>query len=94
MSSAQDEWLLDPNSSPDGLYSDELTQLATELDQRYEFDHISSISYALMVDLTASMLTTPNRSQRVDGHALRSVGLGCTLPTEILTTYLLTLGMK
>ncbi|KFZ17969.1 hypothetical protein V502_04341 [Pseudogymnoascus sp. VKM F-4520 (FW-2644)] len=32
---AQEEWLLDPNSS-DGLYSDGLTQLATELDQNAE----------------------------------------------------------
>ena len=48
---AQDGWPLDPNSSPDGLYSDGLTQLATELDQRYELDNISSISYALAVDL-------------------------------------------
>ncbi|KFZ16906.1 hypothetical protein V502_04835 [Pseudogymnoascus sp. VKM F-4520 (FW-2644)] len=48
---AQEEWPLDPNSSPDGLYSDGLTQLAMELDQRYELDHISSISYTLAVDL-------------------------------------------
>ncbi|OBT70872.1 hypothetical protein VF21_10066 [Pseudogymnoascus sp. 05NY08] len=41
---AQEEWLLDPNSHPDGLYSDGLTQLATELNQKYELDHISSIS--------------------------------------------------
>ena len=30
---AQEGWPLDPNSFPDGLYSDGLTQLATELDQ-------------------------------------------------------------
>ncbi|KFY04737.1 hypothetical protein O988_00562 [Pseudogymnoascus sp. VKM F-3808] len=47
---AQEEWPLDPNSSG-GLYSDGLTQLATELDQKYELDNISSISYALAVDL-------------------------------------------
>ncbi|KFY66178.1 hypothetical protein V496_02144 [Pseudogymnoascus sp. VKM F-4515 (FW-2607)] len=47
----QAEWPLEPKSTPDGLYSDGLTQLATELDQKYELDHISSISYALAVDL-------------------------------------------
>lgn len=48
---AQAEWPLEPKSTPNGLYSDGLTQLATELDQKYELDHISSISYALAVDL-------------------------------------------
>jgi hypothetical protein len=48
---AQNEWPLDPRSSPDGLYSEVLTQLTTELDQKHELDHISSISYALAVDL-------------------------------------------
>jgi hypothetical protein len=33
------------------LYSDGLTQLATEVDQKDERDHISNISYALAVDL-------------------------------------------
>ena len=33
------------------MYSNGLTQLATELDQKYEPDHISSISYTLAVDL-------------------------------------------
>ena len=42
---------LDPTSSPDGLYSDGLTQLTTELEQKDELDHISSISYVLSVDL-------------------------------------------
>ena len=44
------EWQLDPELSPD-LYSDGLRQLATELDQKYDLANISSLSYALAVDL-------------------------------------------
>ena len=43
------DWRLGPDDSPDapdGLYSDELTQRATELDQKYELGHISSIHTA------------------------------------------------
>jgi len=44
------EWQLDPESAPD-LYSDGLKQLATELEQKYDLANISSLSYALAVDL-------------------------------------------
>jgi hypothetical protein len=47
----RNEWQLDPESSPDGLYSDGLKQLATELDEKYDLENISSLSYALAVDL-------------------------------------------
>ena len=46
-----DEWLLDSESAIDGLYSEGLKQLATELDQKYDLENISSMSYALAVDL-------------------------------------------
>ncbi|KAL5351019.1 hypothetical protein ACLOAV_004593 [Pseudogymnoascus australis] len=62
---AQEEWPLNPNSSPDGLYSDGLTQLATELDQKYELDHISSISYALAVDLNCVDADDPEQKSAV-----------------------------
>ncbi|KFX99929.1 hypothetical protein V490_01580 [Pseudogymnoascus sp. VKM F-3557] len=39
----QDDWPLD-QAHPLKLYSDGLTQVATELNQKYELDHISSIS--------------------------------------------------
>ncbi len=35
----------------DGLYSDGLRQLRTELDQKYDLENISCMSYALAVDL-------------------------------------------
>jgi len=50
----EDDWPLDLDPSPNGpdsLYSDGLRQLLTELDQKYNLDNISSISYALAVDL-------------------------------------------
>ena len=65
MGSAQEEWPLDLNSSPNGLYSDGLTQLATELDQKYELDHISSISYALAVDLNCVDADDPKQKSAV-----------------------------
>lgn len=64
MGGAQEEWPLDPNS-PDGLCSDGLTQLATELDQKYELDHISSISYALAVDLNCLDADDPEQKSAV-----------------------------
>ncbi|KAH6663548.1 hypothetical protein B0J14DRAFT_662058 [Halenospora varia] len=50
----EDNWPLDLDPSPNGpdsLYSKGLRQLLTELDQKYNLDNISSISYALAVDL-------------------------------------------
>ena len=63
LSGAQDDLPLDPNSFLDGLYSDGLTQLATGLDQKYEPDHISSISYAMAVNLNC-LDADDHRSQR------------------------------
>ena len=48
MGGEQDEWSLDRNSSPDGLYSDGLTQLATSSTRS---TNSSSTSYALAVVL-------------------------------------------
>jgi hypothetical protein len=51
---AADDWPLDLDSSPtgsDSLYSNGLRELSTELDQKYDLDNVSSISYALAVDL-------------------------------------------
>jgi hypothetical protein len=45
--SVQDDWPLDLES----LYSDGLRQLLTELDQKYDLNNLSCISYALAVDL-------------------------------------------
>lgn len=50
----EDDWPLDLDPSPNGhnsLYSEGLRQLLTELDQKYDLDNISSVSYALAVDL-------------------------------------------
>jgi hypothetical protein len=46
----RDDWFLDVDP-PNGLYSGGLRQLLTELDQKYDLGNISSISYALAVDL-------------------------------------------
>jgi hypothetical protein len=49
-----DHWSLEFDPSPhgsDSLYSDGLRHLLTELDQKYNLENISSISYALAVDL-------------------------------------------
>src|SRR5277367_5127411 len=46
----ENDWVIDADP-PNGLYSDGLRQLLTELNQKYELDNISSISYALAVDL-------------------------------------------
>jgi hypothetical protein len=51
---AADDWPLDLDSSPtgfDSLYSNGLRELSTKLDQKYNLDSVSSISYALAVDL-------------------------------------------
>jgi hypothetical protein len=51
---AADDWPLDLDSSPnapDSLYSDGLRELSTELDQKYDLNSISCMSYALAVDL-------------------------------------------
>lgn len=45
-----DDWHLD-SSPADNLYSDGLRELSTELDQKYDLNNISCISYALAVDL-------------------------------------------
>jgi hypothetical protein len=36
---------------PDGLYSKGLKELATDVDQKYDVENISTMSYALAVDL-------------------------------------------
>jgi hypothetical protein len=63
----EDDWPLDldptPNG-PDSLYSDGLRQLLTELDQKYDLDHISSISYALAVDLHCVDVSSSHQDQR------------------------------
>jgi hypothetical protein len=46
----QDDWPLHL-SSTDDLYSDGLRQLAAALEEKYDLDHISGISYALAVNL-------------------------------------------
>ncbi|KFY65441.1 hypothetical protein V496_02565 [Pseudogymnoascus sp. VKM F-4515 (FW-2607)] len=51
----QVEWPLDPNSS-DGRYSDGLTQLATELDQNYELDNISTGIWVITFDVGDGIL--------------------------------------
>ncbi|KFZ19813.1 hypothetical protein V502_03459, partial [Pseudogymnoascus sp. VKM F-4520 (FW-2644)] len=48
------DWRLDSDDSPDAadsLYSDGLRDLMTELDSKYDLENVSSISYALAVDL-------------------------------------------
>jgi hypothetical protein len=50
MPSTQDDWPLHL-SSTDDLYSDGLRQLAAALEEKYDLDHISGISYALAVNL-------------------------------------------
>ncbi|KFX85917.1 hypothetical protein V490_09324 [Pseudogymnoascus sp. VKM F-3557] len=49
----REDWRLSDNSpdSPDSLYSDGLRDLMTELDSKYDLENVSSISYALAVDL-------------------------------------------
>ena len=46
----ENDWVIDADPL-NGLYSYGLQQLLTELDQKYELNNISSISYALAVDL-------------------------------------------
>jgi hypothetical protein len=46
----ENDWVIDADP-PNGLYSDGLRQLLTELAQKYELNNISSISYALAVNL-------------------------------------------
>jgi hypothetical protein len=50
MTGTQDDWPLHL-SSMDDLYSDGLRQLAAALEEKYDLDHISGISYALAVNL-------------------------------------------
>ncbi|KFZ23504.1 hypothetical protein V502_02016, partial [Pseudogymnoascus sp. VKM F-4520 (FW-2644)] len=67
------DWRLDPDDSPDapdGLYSNGLKQLATELDQKYELDHISSISYTLAVDLNCLDADDPEQKLQHGGREL------------------------
>ena len=45
------KWLLDLESSLDSLYSKGLKQLATELDQKYDLENISSMLYVLTINL-------------------------------------------
>jgi len=45
------QWPLNLSSTQDNLYSDGLKELATELDQKYNLNNLSSISYALATDL-------------------------------------------
>ena len=62
----EDDWPLDLDPSPNGpdsLYSDGLWQLLTELDQKYDLDNISSISYALAVDLHCLDVSSSNSDQ-------------------------------
>lgn len=54
----QDDWPLHLDSTDD-LYSDGLRQLAAALEEKYDLDHISGISYALAVNLNCVDTTDP-----------------------------------
>jgi len=47
----QHDWPLNLSSKQDDLYSEGLKKLETALDEKYDLDNISSISYALAVDI-------------------------------------------
>jgi hypothetical protein len=62
----QDDWALNLSFDQDGLYSDGLKKLAKALDEKYDLDNVSSISYALAVDLNCQDATGANDADDLD----------------------------
>jgi hypothetical protein len=62
-----DDWPLDLDSSPntpDSLYSGSLWELSAELDQKYDLNNISCMSYTLAVDLHCLDSSTADPDQQ------------------------------